>query len=301
MRDVAGACERLGRSRRWACASRSTTSAPATRRCRTCSGCPWTSSRSTGASSPRSRRRAAEPRAARRRSSASGQSLSLRWSPRASRRTSQLRTLARDGLRDGAGLPAGPSGQREAIEEPDSGRATSAAPPEDARPSSPRLAVILRAPDPGGSPIEPGEVFPMSKLVARDLRTRARRARARGLRQQPTATRAAAARHIQRVRSTARALRSRPRCRRRSNRKGTLTVAADATYAPNEFIAPDGQTVIGMDADLTKALGARHGPEGRSRSTRPSTRSSRASPRASTTSACPRSPTPRSARRPSTS
>jgi polar amino acid transport system substrate-binding protein len=36
---------------------------------------------------------------------------------------------------------------------------------------------------------------------------------------------------------------------------GTLTVAADATYAPNEFIAPDGHTVIGMDADLAKALG----------------------------------------------
>jgi polar amino acid transport system substrate-binding protein len=37
--------------------------------------------------------------------------------------------------------------------------------------------------------------------------------------------------------------------------KGTLTVAADATYAPNEFIASDGHTVIGMDADLMKALG----------------------------------------------
>ena len=37
--------------------------------------------------------------------------------------------------------------------------------------------------------------------------------------------------------------------------KGTLTVASDATYAPNEFIAPDGKTVIGMDADLMKALG----------------------------------------------
>src|SRR5204863_722725 len=29
--------------------------------------------------------------------------------------------------------------------------------------------------------------------------------------------------------------------------KGTLTVAADATYAPDEFIASDGHTVIGMD------------------------------------------------------
>jgi polar amino acid transport system substrate-binding protein len=36
--------------------------------------------------------------------------------------------------------------------------------------------------------------------------------------------------------------------------KGLLTVAADATYAPDEFIAPDGHTVIGMDADLVKAL-----------------------------------------------
>ena len=36
--------------------------------------------------------------------------------------------------------------------------------------------------------------------------------------------------------------------------KGTLTVAADATYAPNEFIASDGHTVIGMDADLMKAI-----------------------------------------------
>jgi polar amino acid transport system substrate-binding protein len=38
--------------------------------------------------------------------------------------------------------------------------------------------------------------------------------------------------------------------------KGTLTVAADATYAPDEFIGPDGKTVIGMDADLMKALAA---------------------------------------------
>lgn len=37
--------------------------------------------------------------------------------------------------------------------------------------------------------------------------------------------------------------------------KGTLTVAADATYAPNEFIGTDGKTVVGMDADLAKALG----------------------------------------------
>lgn len=37
--------------------------------------------------------------------------------------------------------------------------------------------------------------------------------------------------------------------------KGTLTVASDASYAPNEFFAPDGHTVIGMDIDLVKALG----------------------------------------------
>jgi polar amino acid transport system substrate-binding protein len=38
--------------------------------------------------------------------------------------------------------------------------------------------------------------------------------------------------------------------------KGTLVVASDASYAPNEFIAPDGHTVIGMDPDLMKAIGA---------------------------------------------
>jgi polar amino acid transport system substrate-binding protein len=36
--------------------------------------------------------------------------------------------------------------------------------------------------------------------------------------------------------------------------KGTLIVAADATYAPNEFIGKDGKTVEGMDADLAKAI-----------------------------------------------
>jgi polar amino acid transport system substrate-binding protein len=36
--------------------------------------------------------------------------------------------------------------------------------------------------------------------------------------------------------------------------KGTLNVASEAQYAPNEFIAPDGHTVIGMDADLIDAL-----------------------------------------------
>ncbi|MEA2200954.1 MAG: polar amino acid transport system substrate-binding protein [Solirubrobacteraceae bacterium] len=41
--------------------------------------------------------------------------------------------------------------------------------------------------------------------------------------------------------------------------KGTLSVASEAQYAPNEFIAPDGHTVIGMDADLLHALGAQMG------------------------------------------
>lgn len=36
---------------------------------------------------------------------------------------------------------------------------------------------------------------------------------------------------------------------------GTLTVAADATYPPDEFLAEDGKTIIGMDADLAKAIG----------------------------------------------
>ena len=38
-------------------------------------------------------------------------------------------------------------------------------------------------------------------------------------------------------------------------KKGTIIVAADATYAPNEFIGSDGKTVVGMDADLAKAIG----------------------------------------------
>ncbi|HZQ84821.1 MAG TPA: ABC transporter substrate-binding protein [Acidimicrobiales bacterium] len=37
--------------------------------------------------------------------------------------------------------------------------------------------------------------------------------------------------------------------------KGTLTVAMDATYAPDEFTAPDGHTIIGMDVDLMQAVG----------------------------------------------
>ncbi len=37
--------------------------------------------------------------------------------------------------------------------------------------------------------------------------------------------------------------------------KGTITVAEDASYAPDEFIGADGTTVEGMDADLAKAIG----------------------------------------------
>jgi polar amino acid transport system substrate-binding protein len=36
--------------------------------------------------------------------------------------------------------------------------------------------------------------------------------------------------------------------------QGSVTVAADATYAPMEFIGPDGKTVLGVDADLSNAL-----------------------------------------------
>jgi polar amino acid transport system substrate-binding protein len=41
--------------------------------------------------------------------------------------------------------------------------------------------------------------------------------------------------------------------------KGSLIVAADASYAPNEFIGDDGKTVEGMDADLAKALASEMG------------------------------------------
>src|SRR5689334_5854852 len=40
-------------------------------------------------------------------------------------------------------------------------------------------------------------------------------------------------------------------------KKGTLTVATDASYPPIEFMGADGKTVEGMDADLAKALGAK--------------------------------------------
>jgi len=41
--------------------------------------------------------------------------------------------------------------------------------------------------------------------------------------------------------------------------KGTLTIGSDATYAPLEFVASDGHTVIGMDPDLLDAIGAKMG------------------------------------------
>ena len=40
---------------------------------------------------------------------------------------------------------------------------------------------------------------------------------------------------------------------------GTVKVAADASYAPNEFFASDNKTVQGMDVDLGKAIGAELG------------------------------------------
>jgi polar amino acid transport system substrate-binding protein len=36
--------------------------------------------------------------------------------------------------------------------------------------------------------------------------------------------------------------------------KGTLNIALDATYAPDEMIAPNGSTIIGMDADFAYAI-----------------------------------------------
>ncbi|HLJ03177.1 MAG TPA: ABC transporter substrate-binding protein [Solirubrobacteraceae bacterium] len=37
--------------------------------------------------------------------------------------------------------------------------------------------------------------------------------------------------------------------------KGVLTAATDPTYAPDEFVGPDGHTIVGFDADLAAALG----------------------------------------------
>jgi polar amino acid transport system substrate-binding protein len=36
--------------------------------------------------------------------------------------------------------------------------------------------------------------------------------------------------------------------------KGTLVVATDASYAPDEFIGPDNKTIVGMDIDLANAI-----------------------------------------------
>src|SRR5205807_6075478 len=36
---------------------------------------------------------------------------------------------------------------------------------------------------------------------------------------------------------------------------GTVKVATDASYAPNEFFASDNKTVVGMDVDLGHAIG----------------------------------------------
>lgn len=37
--------------------------------------------------------------------------------------------------------------------------------------------------------------------------------------------------------------------------KGVLTFATDATYAPDEYVAANGHTIVGMDADLAHAIG----------------------------------------------
>ena len=38
--------------------------------------------------------------------------------------------------------------------------------------------------------------------------------------------------------------------------KGTLTIGADTSYAPAEFLGTDGQTPVGYDVDIAKAIGA---------------------------------------------
>ena len=60
--------------------------------------------------------------------------------------------------------------------------------------------------------------------------------------------------------------------------RGTLRNGASADYAPGEFRASDGQTVVGYDADLTRALakvmGLKDGTPSSPRSSPPSARSS---------------------------
>jgi polar amino acid transport system substrate-binding protein len=41
--------------------------------------------------------------------------------------------------------------------------------------------------------------------------------------------------------------------------KGTLKVATDPTYAPDEFIAKDGKTIVGFDPELSDALASKMG------------------------------------------
>lgn len=41
--------------------------------------------------------------------------------------------------------------------------------------------------------------------------------------------------------------------------KGKLVVATDPNYPPNEFTDEDGKTIVGMDVDLAKAIGAKLG------------------------------------------
>lgn len=43
--------------------------------------------------------------------------------------------------------------------------------------------------------------------------------------------------------------------------EGTIVIATDASYAPNEFFDEDGKTIIGTDADLAKAIGKTLGLE----------------------------------------
>ena len=45
-----------------------------------------------------------------------------------------------------------------------------------------------------------------------------------------------------------------PRCPAAIKSKGTIAIAMDATYPPDEFIASDGSTIVGMDADLATAI-----------------------------------------------
>lgn len=41
--------------------------------------------------------------------------------------------------------------------------------------------------------------------------------------------------------------------------KGTIVIGTDASYAPNEFLDPDGKTVVGFDVDLFNAVAAKFG------------------------------------------